>query len=135
MSGVIIFFSSSIMVSLLTLFLMSGVGMKIKRVVKNLPLSIVENSIEYEIEEAPFDCYYHKDKLEVGIKNYLNLNLKNTLDSYKISFFYFKINDKNEIKIDMSEYPKAFQVHFVAKYYHSFKVDSFTTFSIGTVYE
>ena len=110
------------------------VGIKantLSKIINNIPLEVVERGVSFSYEDETYGGYFEKNTLEEEVKYYLNLNLEDVVNSYKISFVYYYVDDDNEIKIDLSDYPTNVQIHTEINYHLNYKVNGYVYFAIG----
>ena len=108
----------------------------IERIVSTIPLGLIEKSVFIIDNSDTIEGYFDKNSLKNNVNNYLKFNLKNKVSRYQISFFYYTVNENNEIKIDLNDYPKNVQIHFKTKYFFNLNLEKYLTFSIGDlIYE
>ena len=131
-----LFFISIVTSTSLMLFNLGINGMYVNRTFLNLPLSLLDSNIVKESNKSNEDqvkeeviYYFNKDTLKEDVIKYLSMNLKNKVNSYKISFKYFSYKD-NQVINDENK-PNAIQIHFISTYYLNFKVDSHLSFYIS----
>lgn len=127
----VVLFSSGFMISFLTFFTISIKGMGVNRIINNIPLSVIENSVIFNGENDYLNGYFDKEVLESNTKNYLNTALKDKVPRYKISFLYFYTDEENQIKLDLTDYPESVQIHVSTCYFQSYECQSYLTFYIG----
>lgn len=111
---------------------LSVIGIKggyINRTFKDLPLNIIKNNIVTSLIDEKVEAYFNKETLEVDVENYLNINLKNQVDHYQISYYYYYFN-KQMILYDTSNKPKNVQIHFACEFYKSFKINQYLDFQL-----
>lgn len=111
---------------------LSVIGIKggyINRTFKDLPLNIIKNNIVTSLVNEKVESYFSKDTLETDVENYLNINLKNQVNHYQISYYYYYFN-KNTILYDTSNEPKNVQIHFVCEFYKTFTINQYLDFQI-----
>lgn len=111
---------------------LSVIGTKggyINRTFKDLPLNIIKNNVVTNLVDEKVESYFSKETLELDVENYLNINLKNQVDHYKISYYYYFFN-KQTISYDTSNKPKNVQIHFVCEFYKTFKINQYLDFQI-----
>ncbi len=133
MMQVPLFFVSIITSTSLMLFNIGINGMYVNRTFLNIPLSLLDSNIIEETKDSEGNSkkyyYFNKETLNNDVKNYLSMNLKNKVKSYKISFKYFNyVNDK---VIEDENKPNAIQIHFISTYYMNFNIDSHLSFFIN----
>ena len=132
MMQVPLFFVSIITSTSLMIFNIGINGMYVNRTFLNLPLSLLDSNIVEEANEEESNkkyYYFNKETLNNDVKNYLSMNLKDKVKSYKISFKYFNYVD-NKV-VDTENKPNAIQLHFISTYYMDFKIDSHLSFYIN----
>ncbi|MDY2727551.1 MAG: hypothetical protein SOV26_00880 [Candidatus Onthovivens sp.] len=133
MSLNIIIFSSMILISMLDLFIIGTRGAYVSRTFIDLPLTLVKSCVAtYEYEDETY-AYFDKPIFEEEVIHYLNTNLKDEVDIYKISFFYYKMVE-NEYQYDLSNEPKNVQLHFNCNFYKTFEVNKYLTFEIEKIW-
>lgn len=111
---------------------LSVIGTKggyINRTFKDLPLNIIKNNVVTNLVDEKVESYFSKETLELDVENYLNINLKNQVDHYKISYYYYFFN-KQTIAYDTSNKPKNVQIHFVCEFYKTFTINQYLDFQI-----
>ena len=111
---------------------LSVIGTKggyINRTFKDLPLNIIKNNVVTNLVDEKVESYFSKETLELDVKNYLNINLKNQVDHYQISYYYYFFN-KQTISYDTSNKPKNVQIHFVCEFYKTFTINQYLDFQI-----
>lgn len=111
---------------------LSVIGTKggyINRTFKDLPLNIIKNNVVTNLVDEKVESYFSKETLELDVENYLNINLKNQVDHYQISYYYYFFN-KQTISYDTSNKPKNVQIHFVCEFYKTFKINQYLDFQI-----
>lgn len=111
---------------------LSVIGTKggyINRTFKDLPLNIIKNNVVTNLVDEKVESYFSKETLELDVENYLNINLKNQVDYYQISYYYYFFN-KQTISYDTSNKPKNVQIHFVCEFYKTFTINQYLDFQI-----
>lgn len=111
---------------------LSVIGTKggyINRTFKDLPLNIIKNNVVTNLVDEKVESYFSKETLELDVENYLNINLKNQVDHYQISYYYYFFN-KQKISYDTSNKPKNVQIHFVCEFYKTFTINQYLDFQI-----
>ena len=111
---------------------LSVIGTKggyINRTFKDLPLNIIKNNVVTNLVDEKVESYFSKETLELDVENYLNINLKNQVDHYQISYYYYFFN-KQTISYDTSNKPKNVQIHFVCEFYITFTINQYLDFQI-----
>ena len=111
---------------------LSVIGTKggyINRTFKDLPLNIIKNNVVTNLVDEKVESYFSKETLELDVENYLNINLKNQVDHYQISYYYDFFN-KQTIAYDTSNKPKNVQIHFVCEFYKTFTINQYLDFQI-----
>ena len=111
---------------------LSVIGTKggyINRTFKDLPLNIIKNNVVTNLVDEKVESYFSKETLELDVENYLNINLKNQVDHYQISYYYYYFN-KQTISYDTSNKPKNVQIHFVCEFYKTFTINQYLDFQI-----
>ena len=111
---------------------LSVIGTKggyINRTFKDLPLNIIKNNVVTNLVDEKVESYFSKETLELDVENYLNINLKNQVDHYQISYYYYFFN-KQTIAYDTSNKPKNVQIHFVCEFYKTFTINQYLDFQI-----
>lgn len=111
---------------------LSVIGTKggyINRTFKDLPLNIIKNNVVTNLVDEKVESYFSKETLELDVENYLNINLKNQVNHYQISYYYYFYN-KQTISYDTSNKPKNVQIHFVCEFYKTFKINQYLDFQI-----
>lgn len=111
---------------------LSVIGTKggyINRTFKDLPLNIIKNNVVTNLVDEKVESYFSKETLELDVENYLNINLKNQVDHYQISYYYYFFN-KQTISYDTSNKPKNVQIHFVCEFYKTFAINQYLDFQI-----
>lgn len=127
-------FITTIFLTVVNIFNITYKGNEINRIVTNLPLQILKSNVVIEeYTEDDFVAYFSKKETEESVKNYLNLSFKGIIDKYHLSFYYYFINNNKEYEFDMSDNPKAFQLHFNCTYYKNYKVDRYLNFTIEDI--
>ncbi|MCI6788281.1 MAG: hypothetical protein MR606_00215 [Mollicutes bacterium] len=127
-------FITTIFLTVVNIFNITYKGNEINRIVTNLPLQILKSNVVIEeYTEDDFVAYFSKKETEESVKNYLNLSFKGIIDKYNLSFYYYFINNNKEYEFDMSDKPKAFQLHFNCTYYKNYKVDRYLNFTIEDI--
>ena len=104
-------------------------GCYINRTFKDLPLNIIKNNVVTNLVDEKVESYFSKETLELDVENYLNINLKNQVDHYQISYYYYFFN-KQTISYDTSNKPKNVQIHFVCEFYKTFTINQYLDFQI-----
>ncbi len=131
-----VFIVSLIFLQFFSIFLIQIQYETIERIVSTIPLGLIERSVFIIDNSDTIEGYFDKNSLKNNVKNYLKFNLKNKVSRYQISFFYYTVNENNEIKIDLNDYPKNVQIHFKTKYFFNINLEKYLTFSIGDlIYE
>lgn len=131
-----VFIVSLIFLHFFSIFLIQIQYETIERIVSTIPLGLIEKSVFIIDNSDTIEGYFDKNSLKNNVNNYLRFNLKNKVSRYKISFFYYTVNENNEIKIDLNDYPKNVQIHFKTKYFFNLNLEKYLTFSIGDlIYE
>ena len=131
-----VFIVSLIFLQFFSIFLIQIQYETIERIVSTIPLGLIEKSVFIIDNSDTIEGYFDKNSLKNNVNNYLKFNLKNKVSRYQISFFYYTVNENNEIKIDLNDYPKNVQIHFKTKYFFFFFLEKYLTFSIGDlIYE
>ena len=133
--NVVFIFITTILLSIFNIFNITYKGNEINRIVMNIPLNLLKNSIVIEeITEDDFNAYFLKDEVEKDIKKYLNTSLKGKINEYNLSFFYYKY-DSNDILIkDNSNKPINFQLHFHCNYYKNYDLNRYLKFRIEEIW-
>ncbi|MDY4937200.1 MAG: hypothetical protein SO087_03215 [Candidatus Onthovivens sp.] len=111
---------------------LSVIGTKggyINRTFKDLPLNIIKNNVVTNLVDEKVESYFSKETLELDVENYLNINLKNQVNHYQISYYYYFFN-KQTISYDTSNKPKNVQIHFVCEFYKAFTINQYLDFQI-----
>ena len=111
---------------------LSVIGTKggyINRTFKDLPLNIIKNNVVTNLVDEKVESYFSKETLELDVENYLNINLKNQVDHYQISYYYYFFN-KQTISYDTSNKAKNVQIHFVCEFYKTFTINQYLDFQI-----
>lgn len=130
------FIVSLIFLQFFSIFLIQIQYETIERIVSTIPLGLIEKSVFIIDNSNTIEGYFDKNSLKNNVNNYLKFNLKNKVSRYQISFFYYTVNENNEIKIDLNDYPKNVQIHFKTKYFFNLNLEKYLTFSIGDlIYE
>ena len=57
-----------------------------------MPLNIIKNNVVTNLVDEKVESYFSKETLELDVENYLNINLKNQVDHYHISYYYYFFN-------------------------------------------
>ena len=131
-----VFIVSLIFLQFFSIFLIQIQYETIERIVSTIPLGLIEKSVFIIDNSDTIEGYFDKNSLKNNVNNYLKFNLKNKVSRYQISFFYYRVNENNEIKIDLNDYPKNVQIHFKTKYFFNLNLEKYLTFSIGDlIYE
>ena len=131
-----VFIVSLIFLQFFSIFLIQIQHETIERIVSTIPLDLIEKSVFIIDNSDTIEGYFDKNSLKNNVNNYLKFNLKNKVSRYQISFFYYTVNENNEIKIDLNDYPKNVQIHFKTKYFFNLNLEKYLTFSIGDlIYE
>ena len=131
-----VFIVSLIFLHFFSIFLIQIQYETIERIVSTIPLGLIEKSVFIIDNSDTIEGYFDKNSLKNNVNNYLKFNLKNKVSRYQISFFYYTVNENNEIKIDLNDYPKNVQIHFKTKYFFNLNLEKYLTFSIGDlIYE
>ena len=131
-----VFIVSLIFLHFFSIFLIQIQYETIERIVSTIPLGLIEKSVFIIDNSDTIEGYFDKNSLKNNVNNYLKFNLKNKVSKYQISFFYYTVNENNEIKIDLNDYPKNVQIHFKTKYFFNLNLEKYLTFSIGDlIYE
>ena len=131
-----VFIVSLIFLLFFSIFLIQIQYETIERIVSTIPLGLIEKSVFIIDNSDTIEGYFDKNSLKNNVNNYLKFNLKNKVSRYQISFFYYTVNENNEIKIDLNDYPKNVQIHFKTKYFFNLNLEKYLTFSIGDlIYE
>ncbi len=131
-----VFIVSLIFLQFFSIFLIQIQYETIERIVSTIPLGLIEKSVFIIDNSDTIEGYFDKNSLKNNVNNYLKFNLKNKVSRYQISFFYYTVNENNEIKIDLNDYPKNVQIHFKTKYFFNLNLEKYLTFSIGDlIYE
>lgn len=131
-----VFIVSLIFLQFFSIFLIQIQYETIERIVSTIPLGLIEKSVFIIDNSDTIEGYFDKNSLKNNVNNYLKFNLKNKVSKYQISFFYYTVNENNEIKIDLNDYPKNVQIHFKTKYFFNLNLEKYLTFSIGDlIYE
>lgn len=137
MISVNLFFSMTIIGTILSTFSISTKGMYINRTFLNIPLSIFENSIDNisksELnDEVTLDnrkeYYFNTERVIYNVNSYLKTSFKNNLDSYLIGFKFLKV-DGNSVSLNEIN-PNKVDIRLKANYYKFFNFDSSLSFSI-----
>ena len=69
---------------------------------------------------------------EENVINYLNLNLKDEINTYKLSFFPYKKDINNDkYYLEVEDNIKNIQIHFVINYFMNFEIDSYLCFELN----
>ena len=111
---------------------LSVIGTKggyINRTFKELPLNIIKNNVVTNLVDEKVESYFSKETLELDVENYLNINLKNQVNHYQISYYYYFFN-KLTISYDTSNKPKNVQIHFACEFYKAFTINQYLDFQI-----
>lgn len=133
MSFSIIYFINLIMVAILTSFFVGTKGLHIKRIVTEIPTSILSNAIISIDYNENFYPHFDLAKVKYNINNYLIKSLKNECNSYFINFSPYKIimvNNKETYYIDTGDYIRNIQMHFNCNYFSNFSVDFYMKFIV-----
>lgn len=130
MSSVIIFFSFMLLTSLTSIFGISINGMSINRIFNEMPLAIVQASINKIDGDGNFNPHYNKSILEKNVTNYLVKSLDGYTDSFRIGFTYYKVNENNELIVDVTSYPVNVDIHFQCEYSTYLTFDGYRSFEI-----
>ena len=131
-----VFIVSLIFLQFFSIFLIQIQYETIERIVSTIPLGLIEKSVFIIDNSNTIEGYFDKNSLKNNVNNYLKFNLKNKVSRYQISFFYYTVNENNEIKIDLNDYPKNVQIYFKTKYFFNLNLEKYLTFSIGDlIYE
>ena len=128
MNGLFLIFSIIGLVSI-DLSVIGTKGGYINRTFKDLPLNIIKNNVVTNLVDEKVESYFSKETLELDVENYLNINLKNQVDHYQISYYYYFFN-KQTISYDTSNKPKNVQIHFVCEFYKTFTINQYLDFQI-----
>lgn len=135
MNVTIIFFTNTILLTILSSFVIGTSGMRINRIVNNIPLYLFNDSIVPIDEEENINPHFDIKRLEKNINNYLILSLENLSNDYEISYFPFKVVKSDlgveNYYLDTSNCIKNVQLHFTCAYYHSFKINKYFTYKIN----
>ena len=133
MSLSIIYFIDLIMITLISSFFVGTKGMHIKRIVTEIPTSLLANSIVPIDDNEKFYPYFSIPMLKKNINSYLTKSLKNECNSYYINFSPYKVimvDNQETYYIDTSEYIKNVQMHFRCNYFNNFNVDFYMKFIV-----
>jgi hypothetical protein len=95
-----------------------------------LPKEVIKSSISTLGENEEINYHFEKDVLKNNVTNYLNEALFNKVKTYKISFFYY-LEQNNDLKVDLSNYPKNCQIHFYANSNSNEKIEEYLVYQIG----
>lgn len=129
MMMVVIQFINVVFITITSMFFVSTKGMFVKRTFLNMPLYLFESSIIPIDKEENINPHFDLDVVKEKVIYYLNLNLKNEVSNYKISFFpYIEDEKNNKYYINLEDNIKNIQIHFVSKYFLDFKVDAYLCF-------
>lgn len=133
MIKVLYFFISIIFI---TLFEISAIGIKgnfVNRTFKDMPLTLIKNSVSTDLVDEKVTCFFDKQTLEDNVKNYLKINLEKKVSKYKISFFYY-LFEENEPVYDFTDEPQNVQIHFNCAFYKTYEVNQYMTFEIDNLW-
>ncbi len=132
MTFAIINFVNTIFVTISMMFFISTKGMFIKRTFMNMPLIIFKSSIIPIDKEENINPHFDLDVLKENVINYLNLNLKDEINTYKLSFFPYKKDINNDkYYLEVEDNIKNIQIHFVINYFMNFEIDSYLCFELN----
>ncbi|MBO8427752.1 MAG: hypothetical protein IAC58_04270 [Firmicutes bacterium] len=122
----------------LTLFNGFNIGIKgnyISRTFIDLPVSLIKSCVL--VNEESYDensSYFDKNKLEENVKEYLTINLKEHVESYNLSFYYFYYDENLDLIYDLGNYPKNVQIHFNADIYKNIDIDKYLVFTMEDLF-
>jgi len=102
----------------------------IRNNIENMPQYILNENIRRVTEEAEFNLFIDKITFERDSINYLSRNFKNIIKSYSISFSYYKYDEKNDVKFELSDYPKNVQLSVLIDYNKIFNKEYFKCYEI-----
>ncbi len=124
-------FVNVIFATICSMFFVANKGMFIKRTFLNIPLIVFNESIIPIDENEDFNPHFDLDTLKENVIYFLNLNLKSQVDKYTISFYPYTYDEENEkYYLNINNNIKNVQLHFVCKYFLTFKIDQYLCFSI-----
>ncbi len=129
MSSAIIFFSFLLLTSLTNVLGISVNGMSINRIFNNLPIGLITSAVSPLDSTGNVAPHFDRAALEKNVKNYLSKSLDPYIESYKISFRYFKVSD-GEYVIDSSSLPQNVDIHFKCTYCAYINFDGYRSFRI-----
>lgn len=129
----ILFFSLTIMTTIVSTSVFSINGNYIRRTFYEMPPDVVSSAVFLVSTNGLYDPHFNKDKLEETIKEYLSISLSNIIDKYQIGFVY--IQEKNDkYYIDYSRYPKIVDITFKCVYNKVFNFEGTINFRASGVY-
>jgi|GEM_PF-1578077 hypothetical protein len=133
MSITILYFINVIFLTLISTFFIGTKGTHIKKIINDMPISLIEDAIIKVNEQEIIDPHFDMKAIKKNINNYLIISLIGECEKYYISFCpYQEIieDDKKEYFFDMSDNIKHFQLHFSCKYYGDLVLNSYLRYSI-----
>ncbi len=136
MSSAIIFFSTSILLSILTFSSASMNGMYIARTINEMSPDVLSNSIYFIDYVGQYkDPYYYPPKAIEDINSYIQKSLKGKINKYKISIVFYQRN-KETGKYELSQWDynnevKKIDIYFECTYNKFFNYHTKTCFELG----
>jgi len=121
------------MVAILTSFFVGTKGLHIKRIVTEIPTSILSDAIISIDYSENFYPHFDLVKVKHNINSYLIKSLKDECNSYFINFTPYKIimvNNKETYYIDTGDYIRNIQMHFYCNYFNNFNIDFYMKFLV-----
>jgi hypothetical protein len=132
MTMAVFHFVNVIFITICSMVLVTTKGMFVKRTFLNIPLKVFNKSVVVIDENENFNPHFDLDTLKENVTYFLNLNLKNHVDHYNISFYPYSFDDENEkYYINIGNDIKNVQIHFICNYFLNFKVDQYLCFSLN----
>ena len=133
MSFAVISFVNVIFITIMTTFLISTKGMRIKRIFVEMPIILLDSAVVSIGDDEDIEPYLSLDLVKHNVNTYLVKNLQNECSKYYISFYPYKVvteDNKANYYLDLSEKIKNIQIHFFCNYFDNFNVDFYEHFSL-----
>ena len=96
MTMAVFHFVNVIFMTICSMVLVTTKGMFVKRTFLNIPLKVFNESVVVIDENEDFNPHFDLDTLKENVIYFLNLSLKNHVDSYNISFYPYTYDEENE---------------------------------------
>lgn len=135
MTNTIFFFITTIFLTIFSNFVIGLKGNYINRTFMDMPVNLIKSAVETNDSSSDeFTSYFNIEVLENNVNHYLVTSLNGQVDSYKISFFYFKYDENKDLMFDLTNTPQNVQIHFNCDIYKNFTLDKYLVFTIEELF-